>query len=293
MNNVFKKVLLIYKKSAYSIYFKERKIQLADGKQTDLKGEIKRFKRAHDEHYETLKETERILYKYNIKYTKRFRGGKDVNYARYDLIITVGGDGTFIEASRNIKDQAIIGVNSAPSFSVGKLCVANVKNFEKIIGHIVGRRFTLRPWQRLRLDLEGHVRPIDCVNDILVCHSNPAAMSRYYLKIGNVKEEQRDSGLWVATPAGSTGAIKSAGGRKVNVNEKRIQYMPRELYYGFSRIYRHKGGVLKPHQNLSVTSLMRNGMIFIDGTHFKLKFPFNSTLKVSFSPHPLKAIELK
>jgi NAD+ kinase len=292
MTKVLKKVLLIHKKSAYSIYFMERKIHLAKGKRTDLQKEIKRFKKAHDEHYASLKEIERILVKHGIEYTKCSRDQK-INYARYDLIITLGGDGTFLEASRNIKDQVILGVNSAPSFSVGKLCIGTSGNFEKIIRHIIGKRFTLSLWPRLRLALEGHVRPIDCVNDILIAHSNPAAVSRYYLKIGDVKEEQRDSGLWISTAAGSSGAIQSAGGRTIKNEEKKMQYMPRELYYGFSKKYRHKGGVLRGFKSIAITSLMRNGMIYIDGTHYELKFPFNYVLKVSFSPNPLKTIKLK
>jgi len=61
MNKVFKKVLLIHKKSAYSIYFMERKIKLAKSKKADLQKEIKRFKRAHDEHYASIREVERLL----------------------------------------------------------------------------------------------------------------------------------------------------------------------------------------------------------------------------------------
>jgi len=292
MNRVFKKVLLVYKKSAYSIYFMERKIQLAKGQKTNVQKEIMRFKKAHDEHYATLIKVEHILSKHRIKYTKCSRGRK-INYAKFDLIITLGGDGTFLEASRNIKDQVIIGVNSAPSFSIGKLCIGNIKNFEKIIRHITRQKFTLDYWPRLRIKLEGHVRPVDCVNDILICHSNPAAVSRYYLKIGNVKEEQRDSGLWISTAAGSSGAIKSAGGRLFKSEERKIQYMPRELYYGFSKKYRHKGGVLRAGQRVAITSLMRSGMIYIDGTHDELNFPFNYTLNVAFSPNPLKTIKLK
>lgn len=291
IRKIFKKVLLVHKKSAYSIYFMERKIQLARGKKADLQKEIKRFKKAHDQHYASLKEVERILGRHGIVYTKRSRDQK-INYSRYDLIITLGGDGTFLEASRNIKDQVIIGVNSAPNFSIGKLCVGNMKNFEQMIRRVAHQKFSLSHWPRLRLNLEGHVRPVDCVNDILICHNNPAAMSRYYLKIGNIKEEQRDSGLWISTPAGSTGAIKSAGGRTLRAEEKSMQYMPRELYYGFSKTYRHKGGVLRSPRAIFVTSLMRSGMIYVDGTHYKLKFPFNSTLKVSFSPEPLRTIKL-
>ena len=292
MNKVFKKVLLIHKKSAYSIYFMERKIKLAKSKKTALQKEIKRFKKAHDEHYASIREVERLLGKHGIEYTKRSRDQK-VNYARYDLVITLGGDGTFLEASRNIKDQVIVGVNSAPSFSVGKLCVGNIMNFEKIIQRIARQKFLLSHWPRLRLELEGHVRPIDCVNDVLICHSNPAAVSRYYLKIGNIKEEQRNSGLWISTAAGSSGAIKSAGGRSFKSEQKKMQYMPRELYYGFSKKYTHKGGVLDANKTISVTSLMRSGMIYVDGTHYELKFPFNYALKISFSPNPLKTIKLK
>jgi len=291
ISKIFKKVLLVHKKSAYSIYFMERKIKLAKGEKTDLQKEIKRFKKAHDQHYASLKEAECILNKHGIEYTKLSRDQK-INYSRFDLIITLGGDGTFLEVSRNIKEQVIIGVNSAPNFSIGKLCVGNMKNFEQIIQHIGQQKFSIIHWPRLRLNLEGHVRPIDCVNEILICHSNPAAMSRYYLKIGNVKEEQRDSGLWIATSAGSTGAIKSAGGRSLVAGAKIMQYMPRELYYGFSKTYRHKGGILHSPRSISITSLMRSGMIYIDGTHYKLKFPFNATLKVSFSPESLRTIKL-
>jgi NAD+ kinase len=291
MKKGFKKVLLIYKKSAYSIYFMERKIKLADGGKANLKNEMRRFIKAHEEHYSALKEVERILRKYGIKYDKHSRGGK-VNFVHYDLIITVGGDGTFLEAARKIKDQAIIGVNSAPSYSVGQLCGGHVNNFDRIIRRLTQWKCQLTLWQRLRLDLEGHIRPVDCVNDILVCHSNPAAMSRYYLQIGKVKEEQRSSGLWIAAPAGSSGAIRSAGGKQLDILAKLIQYRPRELYCGFKRHYRHTGGILKTYQKLSVTSLMRNGMIFVDGTHMKYHFPFNAKLTVSLSPYPLKVIQL-
>jgi len=292
MNKVFKKVLLVYKKSAYSIYFMERRIQMAKGQKANVQKEIKRFKKAHDEHYAALRKIEHILNKHGIDYTKCSRGRK-INYAKFDLIITLGGDGTFLEASRNIKDQVVIGINSALSYSVGKLCIGNIKNFEKIIRHITEQKFTLNHWPRLRLKLEGHVRPIDCVNDILICHSNPAAVSRYYLKIGKLKEEQRDSGLWISTAAGSSGAIKSAGGKLFKNEEKKMQYMPRELYYGFSKKYRHKGGVLRAGQRVAITSLMRSGMIYVDGTHYELKFPFNHTLNVAFSPNPLRTIKLK
>lgn len=287
----FKNVLLLYKKSAYSIYFLERKAVLIRRKTQDIKNEIKRFKKAHDEHHRTLRIVESVLRRCGINCSKRSRGQR-IDFSKYDLVITVGGDGTFLEAARSTKDQVIIGVNSAPSFSVGKLCMANAKNFPDIMNGLLQGRLRFIFWPRLHLNLEGHACPVKCTNDILICHSNPAAMSRYYLEMKGIKEEQRSSGLWIAAPAGTSGAIKSAGGKVLKPEEKRIQYMPRELYGGFNQKYRLQGDVLNAGSTITVTSLMREGAIFVDGTHFKLKFPFNAIVKVSVSPHPLRTVKI-
>ncbi|OGX37896.1 MAG: hypothetical protein A3G91_00735 [Omnitrophica WOR_2 bacterium RIFCSPLOWO2_12_FULL_50_9] len=288
---VSRKVLLVYKKSAYSIYFAEREAVSAVERSAAMQKEIRRFQNAHNEHHTTLERVECILQRYGINYAKCSRGQR-IDFAKYDFIISVGGDGTFLEAARGVTHQIIIGVNSAPSFSVGKLCVANEMNFEAIIQRMIDRKIQTTAWQRLRLRLKGHRRAVDCVNDALICHSNPAAMSRYYLKIKDIKEEQRNSGLWVATSAGSSGAIKSAGGKILMAQEKKIQYMPRELYEGFRHSYRLKGGILSVRQVITVTSLMHEGMIFVDGTHFKIKFPFNAALDISLSPNPLRTVKI-
>lgn len=275
------KVLLLYKKSAYAMYF---------CRWNRHKG-IHRFKKAHDEHFKTLATVERVLHQYGISYTKSARSPQ-IPYQRYGLVITVGGDGTFLEAARNAKGQLLLGVNSAPRSSVGKLCAATQKNFEEIIQRMIaGKSLRVDSWQRLRLKISGLSRSIDCLNDILVCHQNPAAVSRYCLKIGRIKEEQRSSGVWIATAAGSSGAIQSAGGKVLKATERKMQYMPRELYAGGNPPYRLKGGILTQRQVVTVTSLMRNGMVFVDGTHVPLKFPFNSTLTVSLSPAPIKVIK--
>lgn len=275
-------VLLLYKKSAYSIYFRKG----------HPRAEIDRYKEAHDEHLATLATVEEVLRHYGIKYSKYARG-KKIPYQRYRSVITVGGDGTFLEAARNANTQVLLGVNSAPGTSVGKLCVATRKNFERIIRRIIaGKNVRLDSWQRLRLKFYGLSRPIDCLNDVLICHQNPAAVSRYYLSIGNIKEEQRSSGLWVAAPAGSSGAIRSAGGKILNITEKKFQYMPRELYRGVNPPYRFKGGVLAGGQTIKVASLMHDGNVFVDGTHVQLAFPFHATLKISLSPKPVKVLQI-
>ena len=251
--------------------------------------ELDRFRKSHKEHYATLKETEAILTKYGIRFDKSNRG-QIVDYDAYDLVITVGGDGTFLEAARGIKSSVLLGVNSSLSYSVGNFCIANINNFETVLKRVLRKNFKTSRFQRLHLDIDDHRNTIDCLNDVLVCHSNPASMNRYILKIGKIKEEQRSSGIWIAAPAGSSGAINSAGGKRIAHTAKKIQYMPRELYCGGKWKYRLTGGILSARKGITVTSLMRQGKVYVDGTHLEIPFPLGTSMKVTLSRHPIKTI---
>lgn len=288
---MLKNILLLYKKSAYTIYFLERKKAFADINPHLIRNEVARFKKAHEEHYQALGLIEDVLRKYNIRYEKTSRG-ENINYNKFDFIIAVGGDGTFLEAARNVQKQIILGVNSSPNFSVGRLCAAAPSNFERILKLLLQGKIKVSLVPRLRVSMNGRKESIEVTNDILICHHHPAAMSRYRLEMGGRKEEQRSSGLWISTALGSSGAIQSAGGKAINPGLKKMQYMPRELYAMLGRKYQLTGGLLSGRQRIRVVSLMREGMVCIDGAHHHFPFPFGSTLKISLSPHPLRMIRV-
>lgn len=286
-----RKVLLFYKKSAYKIYFLEQRSYFSEKDKVFEQKELNRFRKSHEEHYATLKSVEAILTKYRIRYAKSHRG-QIVDYDSYDLVITIGGDGTFLEAARDVRKSVLLGVNSSLSYSVGNFCVANRNNFESVLKRILDEPFKTSLYQRLRLEIDGYPDTIDCLNDVLVCHSNPASINRYVLKIGRIKEEQRGSGVWIATPVGSSGAIHSAGGKRIAHTAKKIQYRPRELYRGGKWKYRLTGGILPARQSITVTSLMRQGRVFVDGTHLEIPLPLGASIQVALSPYPVKTISI-
>jgi NAD+ kinase len=286
-----KNVLLFYKKSAYKIYFLEQRSYIAEKDKAFEQVELDRFRKAHKEHYTTLKKIETILKEHKIPFTKSTRG-QIVDYDAYDLVITVGGDGTFLEAARGIKRSVLLGVNSSLSYSVGNFCSGNINNFETILKKILKKSFKVSLFQRLHVDIDEQRNTVDCLNDVLVCHSNPAAMNRYLLKIGRIKEEQRSSGVWIAAPSGSSGAINSAGGKRIPRTAKKIQYMPRELYWGGKWKYRLTGGILSARKSITVVSLMRQGKIYIDGTHMDIPFPLGTSMKITLSRYPVKTVSI-
>jgi NAD+ kinase len=138
--------------------------------------------------------------------------------------------------------------------------------------------------------LDGRVAFRRVLNDVLLTHLVPAATTRYELLVGGHREVHRSSGLWIATPAGSTAAIRSAGGRVLKVEAKRLQYRVRELYREPGRTYRLVGGVLPEGGAIEVTSRMPEGRLYADGARRVRRFPFGSRAVFTLGREPLRLI---
>lgn len=287
--NKFKNILLLYKNSTYASYFLSDKRRMAQLVGLLNNQDIKRFRRTHENHFWTLAYVEAVLKSRKVKFKKICRG-TSVDYSKFDLIITVGGDGTFLEAARYLKNQVIWGINSDPSWSVGRFCSGNPRNFEAMLDRVLTGKVRIRRFNRLSLIFDDGTQPMNVLNDVLVCHQNPGALSRYNLTVGRVREEQKSSGVWVSTAAGSTGGIHSAGGTPLHQESKEFEYRPRELYRGRATKYQLTGKILKANQKISLLSLMREGVVFVDGSHVCLPFSFGASIHIKKSMYPLKVI---
>ena len=142
----------------------------------------------------------------------------------------------------------------------------------------------------MEIRLNSQIYPQPVLNDILICHECPAAMSHYRLILGRIQERQKSSGIWISTAAGSTGAVRSLGGQAQSLGSRQFQYRPRELYWAKNERYRLTGGIFNPQKKLKIISQMKQGRIYIDGAHASLEFGTGSVLSVVPSKYLLKAI---
>ena len=167
-------ILLLYKTSTYSYYFdslgRNTKIRMP----TENKA---RFKKTHLQHYKTLVQLEKSLKDRNLPYP-RSRRGRKIDFSKFDLVLTVGGDGTFLEAARHCTKQVILGINSDPEWSVGRFCGADPKTFGEVLESVLKKKCTVHHLSRLKFKIKGQPVSENVLNDILICHCNPAAMSR-------------------------------------------------------------------------------------------------------------------
>ena len=203
----------------------------------------------------------------------------------YDLVIPVGGDGTFLRTAQRVRSAVMLGVNSSVSSSVGRYCGAHTGNFQETLEGILNG--TLRPsvLHRLGVSVDGVELAPPVLNEVLYTHKIPAGTSRYVLDVSGRQERHKSSGVWLASPSGSTGAIHSAGGAPMDLSVPRVQYLVREPYLT-------PGATLKMRNETVLTPIrimnqMRNAALFIDGPRVVHDLTWGSEIVVTPGAYPL------
>jgi len=131
------------------------------------------------------------------------------------------------------------------------------------------------------------------LNDALYCHESPAATSRYILMHGGETERQMSSGVWIGPAAGSTAALRSAGGKVLPTGSQKIQFVVREPYRGVNNKYRLVRGMVSPGDHVEITSRMTKGRIFLDGTQKVYPVGIGDRVRMTLSEEPLTLLGLQ
>lgn len=139
----------------------------------------------------------------------------DSVYKDCDLIICVGGDGTFLAAARSAfpYKKPVLGVNKG---TVGFLAEVETGEIEAAIDRIVAGEYQVQP--RMVLDVEvirngKSVYKNIAINDAVVSRMALSRIIRLKVMMdGEFVDSYASDGVIVSTPTGSTGYSLSAGG---------------------------------------------------------------------------------
>lgn len=283
------RVLIVYKKSSYQ----EHALDEKDANYLRLLREqdpvIQRSKSTHDVHMDTLETIRASLTDLKIPFDIKHRF-ELVPIRDYDLVITIGGDGTFLETSHYLEEGRILGINSVPHESVGYYCKSTAETFlDRIYLYLEGKA-RLKTLHRLEMQVDGEIKFPLALNDILFANQCPAGTTRYVLRIGKSHEEHKSSGIWISPAPGSTAAIHSAGGKKMPLESKDFQYVVREPYAPQGRKYHLLKGVLPPRQKIQIISMMDEAALFVDGNHRVCPVKRGSHIVIQHAARPIQAI---
>jgi NAD+ kinase len=223
------------------------------------------LRQSHEDHESTIREVEEALEDLDAETV--FRGGPRARIpTRVDLVVTIGGDGTLLDASHLIGHGVpLLGINSAPSHSVGFFCGAKKGQVAATLERALAGTLHATELTRMRVELNGKLLHARVLNEALFCHASPAATSRYILKLPSGEEDQRSSGVWIGPAAGSTAAQRSAGGKVLPLESDRIQYVVREPYTPAGGHFRYARGLVNAGDELLLRSKIREGKVFLDG----------------------------
>jgi NAD+ kinase len=149
-----------------------------------------------------------------------------------DVLIVLGGDGTFLRAARAVIDDDVplLGINVG---KVGFLSKVEANELERVLGQLVAGDYALES----RMAVEGRIIPggdaaaaIDlhpALNDIVVARGSLARVVRVEVSIdGSHVATFVADGLVVASPTGSTGYSFSAGGPILDPTARNLVVTP-------------------------------------------------------------------
>ena len=299
-----RKVLLFHRKSFYQLYVKERG-------DVDLARAIERgdpaavaLEESHRSNAQALSDVQAELSARGIKVTTRNRRPLRCK-GDHDLVISLGGDGTLMEVAWRLTSRPpLVGINSDPSKSVGALCAGTVADLPCILDRLEAGSLVPSSLNRIRVRLNRQEVIGPCLNDVLFAHLCPAGLTRFEMAIlprdqvwdaplepDGPFQHYRCSGIWVSSAAGSTAAIKSAGGEPMSNDSQELQFLVREPYAH----HRHPPpdplrGRVGPGESLVLVSRLRQGRIWADGADHSLALTFGQRLVLDNHPQPLSLI---
>ncbi|HIG83921.1 MAG TPA: hypothetical protein EYG40_06430 [Verrucomicrobia bacterium] len=259
------KVALIYKKSVWELFSNSKDSNVSS--YISGKAEAKEaFQESHQTQKNTIQTVKNTLSASGAEINMVYRSEiTESTISSADLVISVGGDGTFLETSHYITDTTpMLGVNSDPVRSVGFFCSCTGDNFEELFNNVNnGPRTNL---SRISLKIDGISVGPPVLNDLLFANPNPAATTRYEVE----GETYRNSGILISTAAGSTAWSFQEGLDPLPLTSDKFQFIHRGTRESASGIT----------SSVKIDSLTRKGKLFIDGEHYSLPLCIGQSLEI-------------
>ncbi len=223
----------------------------------------------HEENARNLEATVAALEHAGVTYEMVHRAAMGCAAGK-DLVIAVGGDGTFLDAAHHIDSSIpILGVNSTPSTSDSVLLPYRAHELATVLD-----RLDLQPHHYLRrrqLTINGIETGPPVLNEILYADLNPGATTNGLVRAdGLVFEHHNGSGVLASTATGSTAFIWNEDATPLPLTSDRI------LVHERSR--RHASHI--EADTVEIESWTRTAHVYLDGSHLSYPAGLRSVVRL-------------
>ncbi|WP_281626454.1 NAD kinase [Segatella salivae] len=207
-----------------------------------------------------------------------------------DLVISMGGDGTFLKAACMVGEREIpiLGINKG---RLGFLADVLPSEIEDVLEHVLRRDYMIENHTIIKLEADGEC--VDCcpfaLNDIAVLKRDTASMISIKAYVnGEFLVNYQADGLIVATPTGSTAYSLSNGGPIIVPQSGSLCITPVAPHsLNIRPIVINDTSVIE----LEVCSRSHNFLVAIDGRSMKLTE--GTRLTIRKADYMVKLVKLK
>lgn len=207
-----------------------------------------------------------------------------------DLVISMGGDGTFLKAACMVGEREIpiLGINKG---RLGFLADVLPSEIEDVLEHVLRRDYMIENHTVIKLEADGEC--IDCcpfaLNDIAVLKRDTASMISIKAYVnGEFLVNYQADGLIIATPTGSTAYSLSNGGPIIVPQSGSLCITPVAPHsLNIRPIVINDTSVIE----LEVCSRSHNFLVAIDGRSMKLTE--GTRLTIRKADYMVKLVKLK
>ena len=212
------------------------------------------------------------------------------NIEGVDYVMSMGGDGTFLEAANKVGDREIpiLGVNMG---RLGFLADVLPSEIETTLDHVLRGDHIIEDHTVIKLETNGET--VECnpfaLNDIAVLKRDSASMIsiRAYVN-GDFLVNYQADGLIIATPTGSTAYSLSNGGPIIVPQSGSLCITPVAPHsLNIRPIVINDTSVIE----LEVCSRSHNFLVAVDGR--SMKMAEETRLTICKAPYTIKLIKLK
>ncbi|MEK6943017.1 MAG: NAD(+)/NADH kinase [Nanoarchaeota archaeon] len=240
----------------------------------------------------TLEHVKKTLKANKIDYSLADRDYlKEYQFRRKDIVIAVGGDGTFLRAAQFVTKKIVFGVNADPKNKEGFFMKSSRKDFAEKLQKIISGNFKTKKLSRLEAVIDNKKISSLALNEFFIGPRKGYQASKYIIKFKNRAERQKSSGVLVTTPAGSWAWARACGCRPLNLHSKLFQYVVRDPYElkVFSK-YQLKHGIISNKGKIEIDSEMLDGVIVADSVGKEYGFSNGGKVVIRMSKKPLEAV---
>lgn len=173
----------------------------------------------------------KLLYDKQIvkKGYKTFSSYADLD-SDFDILISIGGDGTILRAATLVRDLGIpiLGINAG---RLGFLASVQKDHIDEFMQYVIDRNFTISERTLLSLEVEPEIQSVTeinfAMNEVSVSRKDTTSMITIDTWLnGEFLNSYWADGLIISTPTGSTGYSLSCGGPILTPNVESLVITP-------------------------------------------------------------------